>query len=41
MKTFKRVEGQWVVPETMELFGLTILPGAHLSAPEGKTLVMT
>lgn len=41
MKTFKKVEGQWIVPETTELFGLTILPGAQLSAPEGKTLVMT
>ena len=41
MKTFQKVEGQWIVPETTELFGLTIFPGASLEAPEGKTLVMT
>lgn len=41
MKTFQKVEGQWIVPETTELFGLTILPGATLEAPEGKTLAMT
>ncbi len=41
MKTFKKVEGQWIVPETTELFGLVILPGAEILPPEGKTLVMT
>ena len=41
MKTFKKVEGRWVVPETTELFGLIIAPGAELVAPEGKTLAMT
>ena len=41
MKTFKKVEGQWIVPESMELFGLIITPGAELLPPEGKTLVMT
>ena len=41
MKTFKKVEGNWIVPETTELFGLIITPGATLEAPEGKTLVMT
>lgn len=41
MTTFQKVEGQWIVPETTELFGLTIFPGASLEAPEGKTLVMT
>ena len=41
MKIFKKVEGQWVVPETTELFGLIIAEGASLTAPEGKTLTMT
>ena len=41
LKTFHKVEGQWIVPETTELFGLIIMPGASLEAPEGKTLVMT
>lgn len=41
MKTFKKVEGKWIVPETTELFGLILTPDAVLEAPEGKTLVMT
>ena len=36
LKTFHKVEGQWIVPETTELFGLIIMPGASLEAPEGK-----
>ena len=41
MREFKKVEGQWIVPETTELFGLIITPGAEITAPEGKTLVFT
>ena len=41
MREFKKVEGQWIVPETTELFGLIIAPGAEILPPEGKTLVFT
>ena len=41
MREFKKVEGQWIVPETTELFGLIITPGAEILPPEGKTLVFT
>ena len=34
MKTFKKVEGKWIVPETTELFGLILTPDAVLEAPE-------
>ena len=40
MREFKKVEGKWIVEETTSVFGLTIAPGAEITAPEGKTLTM-
>lgn len=41
MEGYKVLSDTWVLQETTRLKGLTILPGAKITAPEGKLVTMT
>ena len=38
---YKTISGEWLLTETTALHGLTIKPGAKITAPEGKLVTMT
>lgn len=41
MNDFKVIREEWNIPQTTRLRGLTIFPGANITAPEGKLVTMS